>query len=70
MHTNVFGTSILNLELRKMIDWQKLLTYHGQSKDICELVIANWDKPEYIKLETVRLWVEASKACLKEKHNV
>lgn len=53
-----------------MIDWQKYLNYHGQSKDICEMVVAKYDSPEFTKLETVRLWVEASKACLKEKHNV
>ena len=50
--------------------WSKLLTYHGQSKDICEKVVSSWDKPEYLRLETVRLWVQASKDCLKEKYNV
>jgi hypothetical protein len=50
--------------------WTKVLTPHGQSKDTCEMVVKNFDKPEYVNHQGVQIWVKASKECLKEKHNV
>jgi hypothetical protein len=53
-----------------MADWKGHLSYHGKSKDVCEWVVKTYDKPEYMNNMSVKLWVEASKQCLKELHNV
>jgi hypothetical protein len=51
-------------------EWERHLTYHGRSKEVCEYVVRHFDKPEYDNNKSIKIWVEASKACLKEMYGV
>jgi len=54
-----------------MSDWETYLSPHGQSKEACEYVIRRFENAEIHKDNMlVKRWVEYSKQCLKEKHNV
>ena len=52
-----------------IFDWEKYLTYHGKSKDVCKNVIERFDKPAYEDNAGIQLWIKASKQCLKELHS-
>ena len=53
-----------------MIQWQNYLTHHGQAKDTCEMVVSKFDNENFADNMSVVTWVQASKACLYEKHGV
>ena len=52
-----------------MIDWQKYLSPHGQTKEACEYVIRRFSNAEiHSNNMLVQRWIECSRECLKEKH--
>jgi hypothetical protein len=52
------------------LEWQKYLTHHGKTKEVCEYVVYRFDRPEYDNNKGIKIWVEASKSCLKDTHGV
>ena len=51
-------------------EWQKYVTDHGKCKEVCEYVVSRFDNPEYDNNKGIKIWVEASKSCLKDAHGV
>ena len=53
------------------MNWKQALTYHGQTKSVCEWVINTYDnREEYNNNETVSSWIYYSKQCLKDKYGI
>lgn len=45
--------------------YSKFLTFHGQSREICEWVVSTYkDNEMYKDNTTTQMWVEASEQCL------
>ena len=50
-----------------MTQWEKYLSPHGQTKQVCEYVVGRFDlTSEYRNNTTIRRWVECSKMRLAE----
>ena len=46
-------------------NYRQYLSFHGQTYECCQWVIEQHDNPESRKLQSVCLWVDASKMFLK-----